>query len=429
MPAPPLLLGIPLLFGFDVIHGLRTIFPVPIALTASWCTATIEAAQAAAAREARAAGIHWTFAPMIDISRDPRWGRIIGGPGEDPYLASAVAAAQVRGLQGDLGADRIVAGPKHLAGYGAARGERDYDDAEVSDSELWNVYLPPFRAAVDAGALNVMSVYMDLNGVPASGNRWLLTGVLRDALGFDGFVVSDANAVRSLEVQHFARDLTDAAARAVNAGLDMEMCMFDPAFAHLPEAVSQGLVEEEAIDQAVRRVLAIKFRLGLFENPYADEALALPDAGHRDAARVAAERSIVLLKNDGHALPLNTEALTTVAVIGELADSKRDTLGPWVFAHDTDETVSILDGLRARLGGRAQIRARARCGHPGPDLPVGVRPDGPHDRRHQRRPRRRRGDRPPARAGERPWPRCWPVTSRRPGGCPSPGHATPGRSR
>jgi beta-glucosidase len=362
-------LGIPLLFGFDVIHGWRTIFPAPVALAASWCPETIEASQTIAAREARAAGVHWTFAPMIDIARDPRWGRIIEGAGEDPYLGSAVAAAQVRGFQGDLGPGRLVAGPKHLAGYGAARGGRDYDDAEISDSELWNVYLPPFKAAVGAGALNVMSAYMDLNGVPASGNRWLLTDVLRETFGFDGFVVSDANAVRSLEVQHFARDLTDAAARAVGAGLDMEMCMFDPAFAHLPEAVDQGLVDEAAIDDGVRRVLTIKFRLGLFENPYSDEASAWDAAAHREASRVAAERGIVLLKNEGDSLPLKTEALTTVAVIGELADSKRDTLGPWVFAHDADETVTILDGLRTRLGGNTHVRYAPGAGIPARTFP------------------------------------------------------------
>lgn len=340
-------LGIPLIFGFDVIHGQNTIFPVPIAQAASWCRTTIEAGQAVAAREARAAGIHWTFAPMIDISRDPRWGRIIESPGEDPYLGAAVAAAQVRGFQGDLGPDNVIAGPKHLAGYGAARGGRDYDDAEISDSELWNVYLPPFKAAVDAGALTIMSAYMDLNGIPASGNRWLLTDVLRDTLGFDGFVVSDANAVRSLETQHFARDFTDAGARAINAGLDMEMCMFDPAFAHLPEAVAQGLVDEATIDEAVRRVLTIKFTLGLFENPYADENATWDTAAHQRAARESAERSIVLLKNSSGTLPLAAGA--SVAVIGELADSKRDTLGPWVFAHDTDATVTILDGLRERF--------------------------------------------------------------------------------
>ena len=269
-------LGIPLLFGFDVIHGLRTIFPVPLGLAASWDTDLIEQAQAVAAREARASGIHWTFAPMIDVARDPRWGRIIEGAGEDPVLGGAVAAAQVRGFQGDLGPERILAGPKHFAGYGAARGGRDYEDVEVSDSELWNVYFPPFRPAIEAGAVNVMSAYMDLNGVPASANRWLLTEVLRDELGFDGFVVSDANAVRSLETQHFAADQADAAARAVTAGLDMEMAMFDAAFANLPQAVEDGRVKEATLEPAVRRVLTAKFRLGLFEQPYADEATARP---------------------------------------------------------------------------------------------------------------------------------------------------------
>lgn len=345
-------LGIPLLFGFDVVHGLRTIFPVPVGLAASWDVGLVEAAQAVAAREGRAAGIHWTFAPMIDIARDPRWGRIVEGAGEDPVLGAAVAAAQVRGFQGDLGSDRILAGPKHLAGYGAARGGRDYDDAEISDAELWNVYLPPFQAAIDAGAVNVMSAYMDLNGVPASANRWLLTNVLREQMGFEGFVVSDANAVRSLETQHFAADHTDAAARAVTAGLDMEMAMSDAAFANLPAAVAAGLVSEGAIDVAVRRVLEAKFRLGLFENPFVDEnatASVLGATAHRELARTAAERSIVLLKNADRALPLDPGALGSVAVIGQLADSKRDQLGPWVFDHDTAETVTILDGLRSRL--------------------------------------------------------------------------------
>ena len=343
--------GIPLIFGFDVIHGLRTIFPVPIAQAASWDPAAIEAAQSVAAREARAVGIHWTFAPMVDIARDPRWGRIVEGAGEDPYLGSVVAAASVRGFQGDLGADRVLAGPKHFAGYGAARGGRDYDEAEISDSELRNVYLPPFQAAIDAGATNVMSAYMDLNGVPASGNSWLLSDVLRDELGFEGFVVSDANAVKSLEPQHFAASPVDAAVRAVSAGLDMEMCMFDPAFATLPEAVREGLVDESTIDTAVRRVLTAKFELGLFENPYVGEdasARVLDDPAHRELARATAERTAVLLKNNG-ALPLNPAGLSSIAVIGQLAHSKRDTLGPWVFGHNTEETVSIVDGIRARV--------------------------------------------------------------------------------
>jgi beta-glucosidase len=348
--------GIPVIFGFDVIHGLRTILPAPIALAASWNPDTIAAGQAVAAREARAVGIGWTFAPMVDIARDPRWGRIIEGAGEDPVLGAAVAAAQVRGFQQALDkGEGVIAGPKHFAGYGAARGGRDYEDSEISDSELHNVYLPPFRAAVEAGAGNIMGAYMDLNGVPASGNRWLLTDILRDEFGFDGWVVSDANAVRSLATQHFAADLADAGARALNAGLDMEMCMFDPAYGRLPEAVAAGVVDEATVDQAVRRVLLAKFRLGLFEHPYVDEdaaASVLADPAHREASRQAAEKTFVLLKNDG-VLPLTDQR--RIAVIGQLADSPRDILGPWVFDHDIDEAVTILAGLNARAGEGVQV--------------------------------------------------------------------------
>jgi beta-glucosidase len=326
-------LGIPLLIGFDVIHGLRTIFPVPIAMAASWDPATIAAGQAVAAREARAVGIHWSFAPMVDIARDPRWGRIVEGAGEDPYLGAAVAAAQVRGFQGpELGApERIIAGPKHFAGYGAALGGRDYDEVNLSDSELWNVYFPAFRAALEAGAGNVMTAYMDLNGIPATGNRWLFTEVLRDTWGFDGFVVSDANAVRSLVTHGFAADLADAAARGVNAGVDLEMAVADAAYAHLPDAVDAGATD---MDRA-RAVLA--------------------DPAHRDVARVAAERSAVLLRNEGGLLPLDVGALGSIAVLGPLADSPRDTLGPWVFDFDLAETVTVLDGIRARAGDTVRV--------------------------------------------------------------------------
>ena len=353
--------GIPALFGFDVIHGLRTILPVPIAMAASWDPETIERGQAVAAREARAVGIHWTFAPMVDIARDPRWGRIIEGAGEDPYLGAAVAAAQVRGFQGEgIGTpEHIIAGPKHFAGYGAAIGGRDYDEVNLSDYELWNVYFPPFRAALAAGAGNVMTAYMDLNGVPASGNRWLFTEVLRDEWGFDGFVVSDANAVRNLLTHGFAADLADAGARGVGVGVDLEMAITDPAYSHLPEAVERGAVSEEAIDACVRRVLTAKLRLGLFENPYVDEDQArtvLADPAHREVARVAAERSAVLLRNEGNVLPLDPGGLGSVAVIGPLADSKRDTLGPWVFDFDLEETVTVLDGLRSRLGEQTEVR-------------------------------------------------------------------------
>jgi len=347
--------GIPALFGFDVIHGLRTIFPVPIAMAASWDPEAIERGQAVAAREARAVGIHWTFAPMVDIARDPRWGRIVEGAGEDPFLGSAVGAAQVRGFQGArVGTpERVIAGPKHFAGYGAALGGRDYDEVNLSDSELWNVYFPPFQAALEAGAGNVMTAYMDLNGVPASGNRWLFDEVLRGLFGFEGFVVSDANAVRNLVTHGFAADLADAGARAVTVGVDLEMAIIDPAYAQLPAAVASGAVDERTIDTSVRRVLEAKIRLGLFDAPYVDEDRALEvlaDPAHREAARTAAERSAVLLRNENQVLPLDVTALDAIAVIGPLADSRRDTLGPWCFAFDLDETVTVLDGIRRRAG-------------------------------------------------------------------------------
>jgi beta-glucosidase len=350
--------GIGVLFGFDVVHGLRTVFPVPIAMAASWDPGAIERGQAVAAREARAAGIHWAFAPMVDVARDPRWGRIVEGAGEDPYLGAAVAAAQVRGFQGDgLGTpDRIIAGPKHFAGYGAALGGRDYDEVNLSDSELWNVYLPPFQAAVDAGAGNVMTAYMDLNGVPATGNHWLLAEVLRGKLGFDGFLVSDAQAVHNLRTHGFAADLTDAGVRAVRAGVDMEMAFGDPAYAHLPEAVEAGLVKEEALDACVRRVLAAKIRMGLLDQPYVDTERArevLADPAHRVAAREAAQRSAVLLRNEGGLLPLENPG--AIAVIGPLADSRRDTLGPWIFDFDLGETVTVLDGIRNRAGPGVEV--------------------------------------------------------------------------
>ena len=350
--------GIPALFGFDVIHGLRTIMPVPIGMAASWDPAVIEQCQAVAARESRAVGIHWAFAPMVDIARDPRWGRIIEGAGEDPYLGSAVAVAQVRGFQGEaLGSpDRIIAGPKHFAGYGAALGGRDYDEVNLSDSELWNVYLPPFKAVVAAGAGNIMTAYMDLNGVPATGNHWLLQDVLRQTWDFQGFVVSDAQAVHNLRTHGFAADLTDAAARAIKVGVDLEMAFTDPAYAHLPEAVEAGLVDEQTLDASVRRVLAAKVRMGLLDQPFVDEDRArevLADPTHRAVARTAAQRSAVLLRNEGDLLPLTSPS--SIAVIGPLADSRRDTIGPWVFDYDLAETVTVLQGIQERAGQGVEV--------------------------------------------------------------------------
>ena len=353
-------LKIPLLFGFDVIHGFSTIFPVPIANAASWDLQNVARNQAVAASEARAVGIHWAFAPMVDIARDPRWGRIVESAGEDPYLGSAMAAAQVRGFQGPyLGSPgHIIAGPKHFAGYGASLGGRDYDEVNLSDSELWNTYLPPFKAAVEAGAGNIMSAYMGLNGIPASGNRWLLTDILRKEWGFQGFVVSDADAVKSLATHGYAANAQEAATKALQAGLDMEMALFEPAMVRLPDALRQRTITTEELDEAVRRVLEAKIRMGLFENPFVNEqkvAQTLADPAHLKAAQQAAERAAVLLRNEGNLLPLDRSALKSIAVIGPLADAPRDTLGPWVFSQNNPPMNSILAGIKAKVGSGTRV--------------------------------------------------------------------------
>ena len=354
-------LHIPLIFGYDVIHGFRTIFPVPIAMAASWDPSLETEAQATAAKEARSVGINWAFAPMLDIARDPRWGRMVEGAGEDPYLGSAMAAAQVRGFQGEyIGApDHVLACMKHFAGYGAAEGGRDYDASYISDAQLQNVYLPPFHAAVKAGVGSAMSAYMDLNDVPATGNRWLLDDVLRRQWGFKGFVVSDADAVKSLVQHGYARDLHDAAVRALDAGVDMEMAQDATAYGQsLAAALKAGEITLQQIETADRRILTAKVRLGLFEHPYVDQAriagvLNAPE--HRTQERMAAERAAVLLRNENGLLPLKKNGYKTIAVVGPLADSKLDTLGPWAFQQDLSETVTVLDGLRSELGTSAQL--------------------------------------------------------------------------
>lgn len=355
-------LHIPMLFGLDVIHGFRTIFPVPIAMAASWDPLLVEKSQSIAAEEARSAGISRTFAPMVDIARDPRWGRIVEGAGEDPYLGSAMAAAQVRGFQGEYIGDpkHIVACVKHFAGYGAAEGGRDYEGADVSDEQLWNVYLPPFHSAVSAGVGSVMSAYMDLNGVPASGNKWLLSEVLRDDWQFKGFVVTDNNAAQDLVTHGFAKDLRDATLRALNAGVNVEMALGESAYsANLPPLLKDGSVTDAQLDDAVRPVLETKIRLGLFEHPYAEEAAAkqtLETPDHRTESRRAAELAAVLLRNEGELLPLKASAYKKIAVIGALADSRIDTAGSWVFANDPKETVTVLSGLRNQAGAGSDVR-------------------------------------------------------------------------
>jgi beta-glucosidase len=351
-------LKIPVLFGLDVIHGYRTIFPIPLGLAASWDPSVAERAAEVAAKEARAAGVHWTFAPMLDIARDARWGRIAEGAGEDPYLGSAMAVAQVRGFQGPyLGApDRLLACAKHFAGYGAADGGRDYDPVYLPEGLLRNVYLPPFHAAVKAGVGTVMSAYMDLNDVPAAANRFLLQDVLRKEWGFRGFVVSDAFAVGNLVLQGFARDRGDAAARALTGGTDMDMASGTYP-AQLAALAKEGRVTPAVIDDAVRRILAVKFRMGLFERPYVDEARAAEVLGtpaHRTASRQAAQRSIVLLRNENQALPLK-KSLSSVAVVGPLADSKADTEGSWMVFGHVPAAVTVLEGISAKLGLAARV--------------------------------------------------------------------------
>ena len=324
-------LHIPILFGFDVIHGYRTAFPVPLAMASSWDPSVEEAAQKYAGSDARAAGIQWTFTPMVDIARDGRWGRIVEGAGEDPYLGAAMARAQVRGFQGEkLGPDSVIACVKHYAGYGAAEGGRDYDSSYIPEVLMRNFYLLPFHAAEQAGAGSFMSAYMDLNDVPATGNRWLLTDILRKEWGFKGFVVSDAFAVASLETHGYAADPSDAAYKAVTAGLNMDMAS-QTYTRNLAKLVTDGKVPESEIDKAVLPILALKYEVGLFDHPYVDETkvestLNRPEG--LELERKLAARSMVLLKNDNHVLPLS-KTRKKIAVIGPLADSAHDIEGGW----------------------------------------------------------------------------------------------------
>lgn len=345
-------LHIPLLFGYDVIHGFRTIAPVPLAMASSWDPALVERTQSMAAREARAAGIDMAFAPMVDIARDARWGRIMEGAGEDPFLGSAMAAAQVRGFQGPtLGTPgRVIASVKHFAGYGAAPGGRDYEDVDISEQLLRNVYLPPFHAAVDAGADTLMAAYMDLNSVPASANTWLLRDVLRKEWGFKGFVISDWNTVHNFKTQGYTASGEESALRGVEAGLNMEMTGSEYRD-HIPALLQSGKLSAVNVDALVRPILEMKYRLGLFTNPYVsitDFQRETLSAEQRTAARIAAEKTAVLLRNENHALPLS-KSIRSLAVIGPLADSKLDTMGSWAIHGDRNDTVTILQGLREAL--------------------------------------------------------------------------------
>jgi beta-glucosidase len=362
-------LKIPLLFSLDVIHGYKTVFPVPLGEAASWDMEAIELSAHIAAKEAAAAGIHWTFAPMVDVARDPRWGRVMEGAGEDTYLGSKIATARVHGFQGkQLGAtDSVMATAKHFAGYGAAIAGRDYNAVDMSEQQLHEVYLPPFKAAADAGAATFMNSFNTLNGIPATGNAMLQRDILKGAWKYKGFVVSDWGSVHEMVPHGYAADLSDAAVKAINAGSDMDMEGYAYS-AHLEAAVKAGKVKMAVLDDAVRRVLTKKFELGLFDDPYrysdaAREKAVLGDASHRAAALDVAQKSIVLLKNEGAAgakvLPLSRDA-RRIAVIGPLADSQRDLEGGWVVNGERAKVVSIVEGIRSHAG-KAQVSYAQAC--------------------------------------------------------------------
>ncbi len=359
-------LGIPLLMGFDVIHGLRSVFPIAIAEAGSFDDELMERTAQMAAKESRAYGINWNFAPMLDVARDSRWGRVSEGPGEDPYLASRFARAKVRGLQNNRSAkDSYVAScTKHYVAYSACEAGRDYNTTSMSTSQLYNVYLPTFRAAMEEGACSAMASFNDLNGVPCTVNSYTLRDILKGELGLKGFVVSDANGIRECVNHGIAEDDADAGIKAINAGLDMDMGtrIF---YNHIANAVNEGKVSMEVLDDAVRRILSVKVWLGLFENPYVDEKTIetyqkeLPKE-HLALCERAAEESIVLLKNDNAVLPLKKG--TGFTLVGELADRADEVVGAWSLGWDIKDCVSIKDGLR---GAGADFEYFKVCGPEG----------------------------------------------------------------
>lgn len=342
-------LKIPLLFGYDVVHGHKTIFPIPLGLSATWDMSLIEKSARIAAREASADGLNWTFSPMVDIARDPRWGRMSEGSGEDPYLGSLIAKAMVRGYQTNnlSSRDAILACVKHFALYGAAEAGRDYNTTDMSPNRMYNEYFAPYKAAVDAGAASVMASFNDINGTPATANKWLMTDVLRKQWGFNGFVVTDYTGIPEL-IAHGLGDLKTVSALALNAGVDMDM-VGEGFLTTLKESLKENKVSMATIDQACRRILEAKYKLGLFENPYryiSEERAAkeILSDGNRLDAKAITRASLVLLKNNNQVLPLKGNA--KIALIGPLADNKRDMIGNWSAAGDWRKSVSVLEGLK-----------------------------------------------------------------------------------
>lgn len=351
-------LRIPLIFGMDVIHGYESVFPIPLGLSCSWDMKLIERSARIAATEASADGINWTFSPMVDISRDPRWGRISEGSGEDPYLGSQIARAMVHGYQGDdfSANNTIMSCVKHYALYGAAEAGRDYNTVDMSRHRMYNEYFPPYKAAVDAGVGSVMASFNEVDGVPATGNKWLLTDVLRKQWGFNGFVVSDYTGVSEM-INHGFGDLQYVSGTALDAGLDMDM-VSEGLLTTLGKSVKEGKLSEKQIDDACRRILRAKFLLGLFDDPYkyCDENRARTEIfteANRAEARSTATQSFVLLKNKGSILPLQKKG--TIALVGPLADAKENMTGTWSVAARFSESISVLEGLKKAAGTNARI--------------------------------------------------------------------------
>jgi len=350
-------LKIPLLFGQDVVHGYRTIFPIPLAEAASWNLEAMERSARIAAIEASAAGVHWTFAPMVDISRDPRWGRVMEGAGEDPFLGSLIAKARVKGFQGEGfgNTDAVMACAKHFAAYGAAIGGRDYNSVDMSLRQLWETYLPPFKAAAEAGAATFMNSFNDLNGIPATGNGYLQREILKGKWNFKGFVVSDWGSVGEMINHGFVKDNKEAAMSAANAGSDMDM-ESRAYIQNLPQLVKEGKVKLTVVDDAVRRILKKKFEMGLFDDPFKysseeREKQQWNNADHLKAERDMAKKSIVLLKNDRQTLPISKQT-KTIALIGPFIKAKSDNLGFWSYdwPDDSARIVSVWDGVKSKVG-------------------------------------------------------------------------------
>ncbi|HZK94040.1 MAG TPA: beta-glucosidase BglX [Prolixibacteraceae bacterium] len=351
-------LKIPLIFGMDVIHGYQTVFPIPLGLSCSWDMKLIEQSARIAAQEASADGICWTFSPMVDISRDPRWGRMSEGSGEDPYLGSQIAKAMVKGYQGDdlRKNNTIMACVKHFALYGAIEAGRDYNTVDMSRIRMYNEYFPPYKAAVDAGAGSVMSSFNELNGIPATANKWLMTDVLRKQWGFNGFVVTDYTAILEL-IDHGLGDLQEVSAQALRAGIDMDM-VADGFLTTLKKSLEEGKITKEQIDLACQRILEAKYKLGLFDDPYryCDNYRATTEIftnENRLVTRSIAAQSVVLLKNDKQLLPLQNKG--TIALIGPMADNKENMTGTWSVAADFSKSISLLTGLKEAIGIDARI--------------------------------------------------------------------------